>query len=300
MSSWKAMISITPLSEESSQSQVTLWEGCHIRFGAKNKHRYRFVPAQQPLPDPFCWATRLFTWNLETKPDFGGSRSNSSVYLVRKRNSNTRHAMKIIQKVRFLFNPGLQQMVRREHLALSLLKHPNVLELQHFRQDDVHSRIIFVFPEMRGGNLFDFVVKNRKSGNQRHLNSLAPNVAKQLLSGLKHIHSKDIINRDVKPDNIFLADDVPEGAHDSLQVVIGDFGIARLPGEKITETVCFKPGFICTLRSSSCDTKSLNPLYQYLSGSGHWFSPLSFREPENAEYDFAIDLWGVALIIWFM
>ncbi|KAG9041976.1 hypothetical protein FS837_011508, partial [Tulasnella sp. UAMH 9824] len=265
---------IAPECDEPSRPQPTLREGCTIWFGANKKHKYRYVPPQQPLPDPFCWATRLFTWNPEAKPNFGGSKSNSSVYLVRKRGSNTRHAMKVIQKVRFLFNPALQQMIRREHQALSLLKHPNVLELQHFRRDDVHSRIIFVFPEMRGGNLFDFVVKNRKSGNQQHLNSLAPKVAKQLLSGLKYIHSEDIIHRDIKPDNIFLAEDVPEGTHDPLKVVIGDFGIARLPGEKITET--------------------------YLSGSGHWFSPLSFREPENAEYDFAIDLWGVALVIWFM
>ncbi|KAG8963648.1 hypothetical protein FRC00_005565 [Tulasnella sp. 408] len=47
-------LTITPQSEESSQSQVTLWEGCSIRFGAKNEHGYRFVPAQQPLPDPLA------------------------------------------------------------------------------------------------------------------------------------------------------------------------------------------------------------------------------------------------------
>ncbi|KAG8892711.1 hypothetical protein FRC01_013986, partial [Tulasnella sp. 417] len=253
----------------------TLQEGCKIRFGANNKHKYRYVlPQQQPLPDPLCWAARLFTWDPETKPSFGGSRSNSSVYLVRKRRSNTRHAMKVIHTVRFSFNPALQNMVKRESVALSLLKHPHVIQLQHFRRDNIHSQIIFVFPEMEGGNLFDFVIKSRKSHTKGYLINFAPKVAKDLLSGLKHIHSKDIVHRDIKPANVLLAEDLSEGDEGFPKIVIGDFGIARLPGEKRTET--------------------------YLGGSYNWFSPLSFRDPERARSDFPIDLWGAGLIVWFM
>ncbi|KAG8963649.1 hypothetical protein FRC00_005566 [Tulasnella sp. 408] len=123
--------------------------------------------------------------------------------------------MKTIRKVRFSFNPALQQM-----------------------SSNTFDGMIYIpgLRYIRGGNLFHFVVKNRKSGNQRHLNSLAPKVAKQLLNGLKHTHSKDIINRDIKPENLLLAEDVTERTHNPLKFVIGEFGIARSPGEKITET----------------------------------------------------------------
>ncbi|KAG8953130.1 hypothetical protein FRC04_003078 [Tulasnella sp. 424] len=208
------------------------------------------------------------------KPNFGGASSNSSVYLVTNRKSGNRHAMKVIHTVKFSFIPALSRMVRREQEALSVLKHPHVLELQLSRRDDVHSRIMFIFPEMEGGNIFDFVVKNRQPQNQRRLNNFAPQVAKDLLSGLAYIHSKDIVHRDLKPENVFLAEAFSEGEQKYPTVVIGDFGIARLPGEKRTE--------------------------MYDGGSNHWLSPISFRDPTEAKTDFPIDLWGVALIIWFM
>lgn len=49
---------------------------------------------------------------------------------------------------------------------------------------DRFSSSVFIFPEMEGGNIFDFVVKNRQPQNQRRLNNFAPQVAKDLLSGL--------------------------------------------------------------------------------------------------------------------
>ncbi|XP_071476696.1 eukaryotic translation initiation factor 2-alpha kinase 1-like [Diadema antillarum] len=63
-----------------------------------------------------------------------------------------------------------------------------------------------------GANNFDAV---KESDNQC--------INKQILEGMKYIHSQGILHRDVTPKNVFLGTD--SGA--KLQVKIGDFGLAR-------------------------------------------------------------------------
>ncbi|KAG8957716.1 Meiosis-specific serine/threonine-protein kinase mek1 [Tulasnella sp. 408] len=261
---------ITPLRGDLRQAQSILQDGWIVRFGPK-KHQYRYVPPQNPLPNPLCWLSRSFHWDSTTKPDFGGTRSNSSVFLVRKRDSDSRHAVKVVETARCKLWPELEKMVRREREALSRLRHPQVLALQGFRDDMIHARMIFVFPEMEGGDLFKFVVGQRRDNNQGLLNTLAHKVAKDLLSGLKYIHSKGIAHRDLKPENILL----PKPLHDedgvaSFTVIIGDFGLASLPDD--TRTKAFQ------------------------GGSNHWMPPFFMRAP--AVPDCLMDLWGLALITW--
>ncbi|KAA0197263.1 hypothetical protein HAZT_HAZT003145 [Hyalella azteca] len=61
---------------------------------------------------------------------------------------------------------------------------------------------------------------------------------RHLLHGVKHLHDKRVIHRDLKLGNLFLNDD--------MQVKIGDFGLATrvdFDGER-KKTLCGTPNYI--------------------------------------------------------
>lgn len=51
------------------------------------------------------------------------------------------------------------------------------------------------------------------------------NILKQIINGLKYIHSKNIIHRDIKPDNIFLITN--DSINNKYSIKIGDFGLCK-------------------------------------------------------------------------
>merc|ERR1712136_70058 len=61
------------------------------------------------------------------------------------------------------------------------------------------------------GNLEDFIRKPQLN------NCLIPKIAKDIAHGLQAFHSKNMVHRDIKPDNILLKGD---------NVLIGDLGLA--------------------------------------------------------------------------
>lgn len=117
------------------------------------------------------------------------------------------------------------QQVRRflnESKAVAMLSHPNIVKIYNI---SVRGEIKFIVMEyIEGITLKDYMTK-------RGVLSLGEIISytEQILHALEHAHSKGIVHRDIKPQNIML---LKNGV-----IKVTDFGIAKLPNaETLTVT----------------------------------------------------------------
>ncbi len=114
-------------------------------------------------------------------------------------------------------NKEAAQRFQREALASGRLDHPNIVGVSDFGTIE-HVGLYLVMESLEGEPLGDRLAR------ERTIHWLeAIEIARYVLTGLRHAHDRGVVHRDIKPDNIFLA------RKDGDQIIkILDFGIAKL------------------------------------------------------------------------
>ncbi len=143
-----------------------------------------------------------------------GKGSFGKVVLVQKNQGQEKDglfAMKILKKTHLL-RKGQIERTRTERKVLSIVDHPFIMKLHFAFQTD--SKLFLVLDYCAGGELFFHL-----SRYQRFPERWTRFYAAELLLALAHLHSKGIIYRDLKPENVLLDS---EG-----HVKLGDFGLAK-------------------------------------------------------------------------
>src|SRR5580704_11717537 len=102
---------------------------------------------------------------------------------------------------------------KREAQAAGTLNHPNIMTVYSFAEDA--GRTFMAMEYLDGQTLRNEIDTKGEIPIDR-----AVDIATSVLSGLEHAHTKGVIHRDIKPDNIQI---LSNGS-----VKITDFGIARL------------------------------------------------------------------------
>ena len=109
------------------------------------------------------------------------------------------------------------QRFQREALASGRLDHKNIVGVSDFGVTDDGS-LYLVMEALEGESL-----GKRLERDHRIPWPEAMQIIRGVLSGLRHAHDKGVVHRDIKPDNIFLANKDGETV-----IKILDFGIAKL------------------------------------------------------------------------
>jgi serine/threonine protein kinase len=146
-----------------------------------------------------------------------GEGAYGKVYEGRNKQTSEYIAIKVQNKSKIF--PSEIVNIRHECNVLSTLDHPNIIKI-YGGYDDGHN-IYWILSYMCGGDLMTFMTERARSG----LNiSGARNIFRQLVDAIDYCHSRNVIHRDIKLENILLRD-VCVSATD-CHIVLGDFGLA--------------------------------------------------------------------------
>ena len=148
-------------------------------------------------------------YSIESLVGVGGM---ANVYRGTDLKTGNQIAVKVL-KDEFLDNEELVRRFKNESKAISILSHPNIVKVYDVSVTDKLQYIVMEYVD--GITLKEYL--KQRGGALTWKETV--HFATQILSALQHAHSKGIIHRDVKPQNIMLL------ADGSIKMM--DFGIAR-------------------------------------------------------------------------
>ena len=145
-----------------------------------------------------------------------GKGSFGEVYLVQKINTKEKFAMKVLRKERIM-GQNLLKYAIAERNVLSLSNHPFIVKLNFAFQTS--SKLFLILEYCCNGDLAKHLLFEKRFSESR-----AKFYICEVLLALENLHQRDIIFRDLKPDNVVL----DEEGHCKLT----DFGLSK---EGVTE-----------------------------------------------------------------
>ncbi len=174
------------------------------------------------------------------KGKFLGKGGFAKCYEIRDADNGRIMAAKIIDKSTLNKGRAKQKLLSEIKIHKSM-SHPNIVRFEGYFEDSQRAYIIL---ELCPNQTLKEMVKKRKKLHELEVQFYMS----QLVSGVKYIHSQNVIHRDLKLGNLFVGR--------NLELKIGDFGLAAkldFAGER-RRTVCGTPNYIApeVLNSKVC------------------------------------------------
>ena len=189
-----------------------------------------------------------------------GKGSFGSVYLVKRKIDQKLYALKsvLLEKL----NKKEQENSVNEVRLLSSVYHPNVISYKEAFFDDNNNSLNIIMEYAENGDLQTEIIK-RKKEKEMFNEEIIWLYSIQMIEGLKALHDKKIMHRDLKSANIFLS-------KNKLQCKLGDMNVSKVIKEKVLRTQ---------------------------TGTPYYASPEVWRDEP---YSYKSDLWSIGCVIYEM
>ena len=140
-----------------------------------------------------------------------GSGGMADVFLAQDRLLGRQVALKVLSS-RFANDEQFIERFRREASSAASLNHPNIVQI--YDRGEAEGTYYIAMEYLEGRSLKEIILKYAPLSPD-----LVISVSVQILEGLRFAHRRDVIHRDIKPQNMIIDN---EG-----RVKVTDFGIAR-------------------------------------------------------------------------
>uniref|UniRef100_A0A8D0ES28 Serine/threonine-protein kinase PLK n=1 Tax=Strix occidentalis caurina TaxID=311401 RepID=A0A8D0ES28_STROC len=192
-------------------------------------------PAPAPAPPPrAAETTRIITDPLSgrsyCKGRLLGKGGFARCYEMTDLSSNKTYAVKVIPHSR-VAKPHQREKITNEIELHRDLHHKHIVKFSHYFED---AESIYIFLEHCSRKSLAHIWKARHT-------LLEPEVRyylKQIISGLKYLHLKGILHRDLKLGNFFI--------NENMELKVGDFGLAACQdiSDQKKKTICGTPNYL--------------------------------------------------------
>ena len=189
-----------------------------------------------------------------------GKGSFSKVYLVKRKLDSKIYALKSVFIEKLPKNQ--QDNSVNEVRILASVHHQNVISYKEAFWDDKTSSLNIVMEYADDGDLYS-KIKKMKENKIFFEEKIIWDYSIQIIQGLKALHDKNIMHRDLKSENIFLT-------KNNSQCKIGDMNVSKVLKEKLLRTQ---------------------------TGTPYYASPEVWM---NKPYSFKSDLWSIGCVIYEM
>lgn len=229
-----------------------------------------FIFQDQRIRSDVCVLPQLIRekYFMSKKLGEGGCGVVQLIYNIR---SLDKFAMKIVKKSTINTTVGTRrndthnQKILNEVNIMKRISHRNVVTLHE--TFDSHEAMYMIMEHMEGGDLLHRIIDNPMNPDKRLPEDICKFYFYQICLAIKHLHACDIIHRDIKPDNILMAD----GENETL-VKISDFGLSKHVALNSMKTVC---------------------------GTQYYAAPEILGGGHNS-YDAKVDVWSLGVLLFTM
>lgn len=203
-----------------------------------------------------------------------GRGASAEVYLIRHRQTKEEYACKIVKKTNSSMNDA--RTMKTETTIMKKLQDKHLLRMHELYETEDTIWMILDYAE--GGDMMH-ALASLPNYSERSV----AKIFKQMLLGVKYLHSEGIVHRDLKLDNIlYTKEEEGESEESEIQVKIADFGLSALTSVKRTS-------------ENSKKVKSMKSLKE-MWGTTEYFAP----EVYERAYGSQADIWALGCILYEM